>query len=365
MFDGLPAASMAGREYCQRAGFIVSLVSVGNMFQTTMMDDKFTLLAATMLELALMVGSAQGRGEMEKMVFATYAQDRPELEQALILAKSLRKFGGRMSSCPFWLYLPAENQGLAAGAEGTLNSLNIKVHLSPTPESAAKFFYSGKTFAAGNAEGAAAGRFKILAWLDPDNVIVRGPEAFNLRPGISLGCRPVMMKLIGSDYSRPPDGFWDRIYRLSSVGQDRIFPVTTAVDRQQVRAYFNAGLLVVRPERGILRKWTEFYQRLYADPYLQEECVREVRKRIFLHQTALAAAVLATLTRDEVADLGDSYNYPVFMPEGYSAAGILETPDQAVTIRHDGMMYRDSEWRDKLPKGAIIEWLSGQFPTAE
>lgn len=69
-----------------------------------------------------------------------------------------------------------------------------------------------------------------------------------------------------------------------------------------------------------------------------EECGREVQKRIFLHQAALAAAVLATLTREEAADLGDSHNLPVFMPEGYSAAGILETPDQAVTVRHDGMM---------------------------
>ena len=329
------------------------------------MNVKYTLLAAAVLELALMVGSAQGRGETEKMVFATYAQDQPELEQALVLARSLRSFGGSMSNAPFWLYLPEESPGLADGAEAQIGSLAIEVHTSPTPASAAGFFYSGKTFAAGNAEGAAAGRFKVLAWLDPDNVIVREPEAFNLRPGISLGCRPVMMKLIGSDYSRSPDGFWNRIYCLSSVGPDRVFPVTTAVDRQQIRAYFNAGLLVVWPERGILRRWTEFYRRLYADPFLQEECGREVRKRIFLHQASLAAAVLATLTKEEAADLGDRYNFPVFMPEGYSAAGILETPNQAVTIRHDGMMFRDPRWRDKLPKGAITEWLSGQFPTAE
>jgi hypothetical protein len=302
---------------------------------------------------------------MEQIVFASYVQDRPELEQALVLVRSLRSFGGSMSNSPFWLYLPAESPALAAGTETTIDSLAIEIRTTSTPASASRFFYSGKTFAAGNAEAAAAGRFEMLAWLDPDNLIAREPLAFRLDKGVSLGCRPVMIKLIGSDHSQPPDAFCSRVYRITAVPPERIYPVITAVDRQQIRAYFNAGLLVVRPQRGLLRRWPEFYQRLYSDPFLEEACGREVRKRIFLHQAALAAAVLMTLTREETADLGDSYNFPVFMPEGYSAAGILENPDQAVTVRHDGMMYRDPGWREKLPKGAITGWLSGQFPSAE
>ena len=50
--------------------------------------------------------TAYGRENMENIVFATFAQDESELEQALVLAKSLRSFGGDMKDAPFWLYLP-------------------------------------------------------------------------------------------------------------------------------------------------------------------------------------------------------------------------------------------------------------------
>lgn len=299
---------------------------------------------------------------MENIVFAAFARDESELEQALVLARSLRSFGGDMKDAPFWLYLPTESPELRGKIGDRSSPLNIEVRTSATPKAAMDYYYSGKTIAAGNAEVAAAGNFKVLAWLDADNIIVREPKDFILKDGVCFGWRPVMLKLIGSDYNEPPDEFWSRLYDKLSVKPEAIFPVTTPVDSAQIRAYFNAGILVVRPERGILRKWPAFYEKLYSDPFYQNECRKDVKKRIFLHQTALAGAALNMLSRDEMACFDDRYNYPVFFFEKYPADKQLKSLDDAITIRHDGVMYRDKGWKEKMKDSSkIADWIKSHF----
>ena len=171
-----------------------------------------------------------------------------------------------------------------------------------------------------------------------------------------------MLKLIGSAYNEPPDEFWSRLYDKFSVKPEAIFPITTPVDSTQIRAYFNAGIIIVRPERGILRKWPVFYEKLYSDPFYQEECKKDVKKRIFLHQTALVGAVLNMLSWDEMTSFDDRYNYPFFFFEKYPADKQLKSLDDAVTIRHDGVMYRDKDWKKKMnDTSKIAEWIKREF----
>jgi hypothetical protein len=323
-------------------------------------SPKIFLLSALLMYVLTI--TAYGRKNMENIVFATFAQDEPELEQAMVLAKSLRTFGGDMKEAPFWLYLPAESSELIGKIGPRSSPLNIEVRTSPTPEAAMDYYYSGKTFAAGNAEGAAAGNFKTLAWLDADNIIVQEPKAFLLKDGVYFGWRPVMLKLIGSDYHKTPDTFWARLYEKLSVKPESIFPITTAVDNEQIRAYFNAGILIVRPERGILRKWPAFFEKLYSDPFYQGECKKDVKKRIFLHQTALAGAVLNVLKRDEMVCLDGKYNYPFFFFDKYPVEKQFKSLDDAITIRHDGIMYQDKEWKEKMKDTSkIADWIKEEF----
>jgi hypothetical protein len=332
------------------------------MIKEIKMNPEIKWALLTVLIITVFSNIALGSNKMEEIVFATYAQDKPELEQAIVLAKSLRSFGGGLKDSPFWLYLPAEAPELAVRAEGLAKDLNIETKSSPTPESAGWFYYSGKTFAAGNAEAAASGNYKILAWLDADNIIAQEPKDFILGKGISFGWRPVMLKHFGSDYNKPPDEFWSRLYEKLSVKSENIFPIITPVDNQQIRAYFNAGMLIVRPEKGILRKWTLFYEKLYNDTYFQEECKKDIKKRIFLHQTALAGAVLNMLKREEMSMFDDRYNYPFFFFNKYPVEKQFKSLDEAVTIRHDGIMYQDKQWKEKMKDNSkIAEWIKNEF----
>ncbi len=326
------------------------------------MGTKFKIFIIAAVVINMLTITAYGRGKMEDIVFASFAQDESELEQALVLAKSLRSFGGSLENSTFWLYLPAESPKLAEKIGDRALELNIEIKTSPTPEAAQWFYYSGKTFAAGNAEGAAAEHFKILAWLDADNIIVQEPKDFLLKDGVYFGWRPVMLKLIGSDYQKPPDEFWARLYEKLSVKPESVFPITTPVDNEQIRAYFNAGILIVRPERGILRKWSVFYEKIYSDPFYQVECKKDVKKRIFLHQTALAGAVLNMLKRDEMVCLDEKYNYPFFFFDKYPVEKQFKSLDEAITIRHDGIMYQDKQWKEKMKDtSTIADWIKKEF----
>ncbi|MEX1248314.1 MAG: hypothetical protein WEA61_07505 [Anaerolineales bacterium] len=60
-------------------------------------------------------------------------------------------------------------------------------------------------------------------------------------------------RLIGSHYAQPPDAFWRRIYELCGVGEDRFSPMRTSLEEEPIRPYFNAGMLAVPPEGGLLQ----------------------------------------------------------------------------------------------------------------
>ena len=190
-------------------------------------------------------------------------------------------------------------------------------------------------------------------------MVLEEPRDFLLRDGVSLAYRPVMHRLIGSPYDEPLDAFWGRVYRALAVPDSAVFPMVTPGDRQTIRPYFNAGLLIVRPERGLLRAWAEAFRRLYEDAVLVQMGNDDSRKRVFLHQAALTGAILSKLTAQDLLDLPDRYNYPIFFHERYEAARTFDSIEGIATLRHD-VYFRNPApgWSDRLKGPADkIQWL--------
>ena len=69
----------------------------------------------------------------------------------------------------------------------------------------------------------------------------------------------------------------------------------THVDGNTIRPYFNAGHLAVRPEKRLLRKWSETFLELYKAPEFQR-FYADGRYRIFMHQAVLSGVILAEFT---------------------------------------------------------------------
>jgi hypothetical protein len=293
------------------------------------------------------------------LIFAVFAGNAEQLEHAILLAESIRTFAGRYKDNPVWIFVPHGGIDPTSDLGARLTRQAVELHESTTPDEASWFPYASKVFAAAQAEARAEGWSERMAWLDEDTIVLREPGAFSLRPGLALAYRPVMHRNIGSLYSDPVDDFWARIYRGLAVPDAALFPMITPADGDIIRPYFNAGLLVVRPERSILRRWAEDLLKLASDSSLVAQCRQEVRKRIFLHQTALVGAILNLVGREEMLELPGQYNYPLFFQEMYGADRAFDDIAGVVTLRYD-VYFRDPapDWRQRL-KGPPekLSWL--------
>jgi hypothetical protein len=306
--------------------------------------------------------SPELKAEIEEkhiMIFASFAENEEQLYHTLPLAESIRTFAGKFRDAPIWIYAPKSLIDKEQEMVDKFTALNAEIKNSTAPEEALEFYFARKVFAAAKAEAEAQGKTEILVWMDEDTIVIKEPLDFALDQGVSLGYRPVMHQLIGSLYDEPADEFWSQVYEKLSVPESAIFPMITPADQKKIRPYFNAGLLVVRPERGILRKWAECFPLLYQDTVFAETCKQDRLKRIFLHQVALAGAILNLLKQEEMTQLSLQYNFPLFFKQMFGAVREFDSLDDVVTFRYD-VYFRnpDPNWSEKLkgPK-EVIDWL--------
>ncbi|MFH2055139.1 MAG: hypothetical protein ABIJ61_04205 [bacterium] len=303
------------------------------------------------------------RSKSARISFAAYAESNEQLRHVCLLAESIREFAGELSDAPVLIYVPEEFSDRDESLIERLLAAGAKVKECTIPEATAWFYYAGKTHAAGLAESELAGSTEIMVWLDEDTIVLQEPTELMLSPGIAFGYRPVMHNRSGTLYGEPPTPFWAQIYEVLEIEPDSLFPMMTPADRQQIRAYFNAGLLAVRPELGILRGWGESFRELCADSTLAQMCREDVEKRIFLHQTALVGAVFQRLQRQEMVELSERYNYPLFFKRQYGALEEFDDLGDVVTLRYD-VYFRNPEpdWAEKL-KGSPekLSWLKSHL----
>ena len=293
---------------------------------------------------------------MSGLVFAFMQAFGGDERESLLLARSLREFGGDLADSPLWMMMP---EGVGQVSEGTLRALEalgVQVHRFEVPEEALHFLFGGKVFAAAAAEKAAENQADILVWMDSDTIFTGEPSEFLLETHFNLGYRPVMLKNISLLQDEPLNGFWEFIYDQCGTLDMDMFSMTTTVDETVIRPQFNAGILCVRPKKHLLQHWQENFDRLYQRPELKPFYQEHVLYYVFVHQSILAATLLQRLTKDETKDLGVRINLPMFLDA---------KPDltkNAVTLRYDEYKYfADTSWKEKLNLDETVKlWLQEQ-----
>jgi len=301
------------------------------------------------LATALLLGGfcAGPRAETPPLILATYADTEAQRDWAIFLAESVREFGGSMKDAPMRIYMPSELIAMNPQTAAKLEALAVEARPAETGAVPKRFVGTGKCLTAGMAEAEAEGRCTLLAWLDPDTFVLGDPSALLLPAGADLGCTPVFMQRIGSTYDRPADRLWARLYEVLGVSEESVWPVETLIDKKKVRAYLNAGLLVVRPERGLLRAWAQAFQDISADRTFIAESRGNHEISFFLYQAVLSAVVCKHLKRDEVLLYPFGINYPLNLNDEVPVEMRPELLDNLVTCRHE-FISRQKGWAEKI-----------------
>jgi hypothetical protein len=293
---------------------------------------------------------------MMKIHFATIATSRYWTTEPVLLAKSLRTFGGEFTNQPITVLTP-EGQILSPEVQSEFDQLSIQSVEFSLPEEAANFPLGLVPHGAAAAETYLADQANILVWLLPDALVLNPPTDFALPTGKYLGYRPVHHQNVGSSFGQPPDDFWQQIFSHTQVPEDHNFRMETCY-REEVWPYFNAGILAVRPELGILRQWADVFTQTYQHPdfipFYQNQLYA-----IFMHQAILSGVILQKLHPKKLISLPESYNYPLHMHKNYPAEGKIKRLSDLVTARYESTPELPNFIQPFEDKEAILDLLNG------
>jgi hypothetical protein len=272
---------------------------------------------------------------MKDLIFAFLLGAGEAENEALRLARSIRTFGGEFCFNPIWLFSQRGEEELAETTRQELFSLGARLVTFDMDPKAPSFPFAAYVTAAGIAEGLAQGETSYLAIMAAETLVLQPPIEFQLPAGKSLGGCPVHLKLLGSGFNDSIDEFWGLIYRYCNVDLERIYPIQTIVDEQMVRAYFDAGLLVVRPERGVLRAWQSDFEALYQLPEFEQFYQQNEMYKIFMHQMVLTGSILSLLKPEEFQQFPFEINYPLHLHSRIAASRRPVSLNQLITCRYE------------------------------
>lgn len=268
-------------------------------------------------------------------VIAFCYQPGTNTREAALLTKNLVRFSGHFNECLHWVFeLPAAQPG----AEVLPSNANFIRFVPSIPSEACEFPFANKVFIAAEAEQLAAESLAPqLVWMDTDTLVMKEPQALILKEGVKIAIPPVHLQNVSSRMDQASDGFWQLIYSHCRVSKNHIFQMSTVVDKVQIRPHFNAGLISVNPQMGILRRWRDNFAGLYQDARMQEFYEQDKRYKLYLHQAVLAATILNLCKRDEIKLLPNEYNFPLHLMDRMDEQSKPAFLNDLVTARYDDL----------------------------
>lgn len=184
----------------------------------------------------------------EAVEFCLLVEEGPLERQAIALAKSIRAFSGRYLDSLITAVSPRSKHRPSVNIRKTLDRLNVNyVELdleSPVPEYGPSF----KVLALAKIEQCSGP--PILIQIDSDTLFCAELD-FLLGDSVAAA-RPVDVKgMCSSGVDDPLETIWQQLARVAGISLADFPRVETTMSKQEVRASYNGGLLVVRRPFGV------------------------------------------------------------------------------------------------------------------
>jgi hypothetical protein len=227
--------------------------------------------------------------------------ERGPLEaQTLLCVSSLRAFGGALADASVYAFAPRPGSEPAPATVSALADLNAEYVDEPLNPELGELPHANKVFVTAWAEGGLD--HDVLVFTDSDTVFLAEPS--ELAPGgWDAAVRPVGSVNKGSTgEGHRNEADWQTLYEVLEVDA-RPF-VETVVERERVRAYFNAGLVALRREAGLGTAWRDATLTL-----LDSSIADRAPLRRQIDQLALGGILADRM--DRVKILPDTYSYPL------------------------------------------------------
>ena len=248
--------------------------------------------------------------------------ERGELErQALLLFESIRSYTGRFRDCAIYALSPRAGFGISKNARRKLEELGVNYIDTVLNTECLEYGPANRVAAAAYVEQKHP--HEILVILDSDTLFLREPNEFLLPSDVDVALRPVAVKGMCTDGPTDPfDGYWRDLCRCCGVDYEQIPWIESFADQRRIKASYNAGLVVVRGNLGIMQRWANFFFASVRQQLIPHPKDRRIRAgagwvdpgtgRMWgSNQAALSLAIWSS-TR-QVQELEPTYNYSLII----------------------------------------------------
>lgn len=234
-----------------------------------------------------------------------------ELEKkCVLLAESIRKFGGSFRDSPIMAIQPRKGGRVSKWGHRKFAALDVTYVYKSRGRTYQEYGLANKIYAAAFAEEYFRNKADRLILLDCDTVMLNEPIHL-ANEGYKVAARPVDRKGVGLQCEEELDRFWKFLF--SQCGDKPEIPcVYTTVSGENIKSYFNSGVVSIKPSTKIFTKWLSKLNNIDQDDLERFSC----KQRHFLEQSLLTCVILTTLNdKSDINILPKSYNYPYHMHE--------------------------------------------------
>ncbi len=283
------------------------------------------------------------------MLVGSPAQER----QAGLLIDSIKQAGGELGHCE--LQAVVSDPDATPGEELRARGATV-VPLAQNPPVAA-YPFADRVRACAQVERT-AGPGRNLIFIDTAILVLKPQPELLLRKGEAAAVRPVHLANLGLAQTAQNE-YWARIHALAGLHRESAPLVTSMVDARRIPAYFNAQIVSVRSDAGVLREWARVFDSLVGDEEYQRRACGDDAHRIYLHQAVLSKVLVARAGGGRIRLLPATYAYPLSLHARVPARSRPRSYDDLHSIIYGYAWYDDSDWLAFMPASpALRERLS-------
>jgi hypothetical protein len=188
-----------------------------------------------------------------------------ELEtEVLLLAESLREFGGRWADVPMIAVRPRRGPALATETVNRLKQLNVQLVDRLLNNEVPWWNMANKAAAMRYVEQHASTR--CVTWMDGDMIVLREPEEFAPAPGADFVARAGEARDVASSGSDDKADYWHRMCAVFGLRFDEFDEIISWPDRKAIKAYWQGGIFTYAKEAKLGARHYEVYTTMLRTP---------------------------------------------------------------------------------------------------
>lgn len=285
------------------------------------------------------------------VVFLTAVCSAADKTDARLMIQSLRDFGGAYSRAPFWLFDYDEEVNTT-----NWEALRVERYRGELAHDLKGHLFAQKVSACAQAEAMTDGHTYSLVWIDPCCLIVRPPALFDLDDAADAAFRPVHIRNVGLPREDPVNPFWRRIFTEIGV-EDLPGEITSFVDRQRLRPYFNSHGFSINPQLHLMKRWKALFTNLCRDETFQKGACAAKREQIFLFQALLSALVVSSIPPERLRMLPPDYNYPYNLQDSIDGEHRAATFNSLTMFTYEELPVNPAKIHNIAVEEPLLSWL--------